>query len=88
MGFRGFERGDTPSPNTDKFIYRVVGYEVLTLHIRYYKNNEGQNKIWLFLKKDLFRIKNENNLLLNYLTIMFFSAKIKGKIRGKNDTRR
>ena len=45
MGFCGFERGDTPSPNTDKFIYRVVGYEVLTLHIRYYKNNEGQNKI-------------------------------------------
>ena len=44
-GSRGFERGITPSPNTDKFIYRVVGYEVLTLHIRYYKNNEGQNKI-------------------------------------------
>ena len=44
-GSRGFERGNTPSPNTDKFIYRIVGYEVLILHTIYYKNNEGKNKI-------------------------------------------
>ena len=62
MGFRGFERGDTPSPNTDKFIYRVVGYEVLTLHIRYYKNNEGQNKICLFLKKIIIITKGHNHI--------------------------